>query len=69
MKSNIAKKIILAIFLSVIPIVIFGCGTFFSPLRSDDIKMLSGQKKYPLKIAVIANDFTFTPDEKRGSYY
>ena len=75
MKSNIVKKIILSIFLSAIPMVIFGCGTFGSPLYDEDIAMLAGQKKYPLKIAVIANNFTFTPDKERrlvaygGQYY
>ena len=69
MKSNIARKIILSILLSVIPMVILGCGTLLSPLHDEDIAMLAGHKKYPLKIAVVANNFTFTPDRKRGSYY
>ena len=70
MKSNIVRKIILSILLSVIPMVILGCGTgtWLSPLRNEDIAMLAGQKKYPLKVAVIAKNFTFTPDRERGSY-
>ena len=68
-ESRFAKKFILSLFISIIPMIIFGCGTFWSPLYPSDIAMLEGQKKYPLKVAVIAKNFTFTPDRERGSYY
>jgi len=54
-------------------VVLCGCGTvLLSPLVREDIKLLSGHYKYPLKVAVITGnvkDYKFTPDKRRSSYF
>jgi len=65
------RKIILLLILSIITLIMSGCSTstFWSPIRNQDIQILAGHKRYPLKVAVVAEEYTFTPDPKRGSYF
>lgn len=39
------------------------------PLHDDDFKYWRAERKYSLKVAIVADEYTFTPDIKRGSYY